>query len=111
MRALKDNEYLVYHYSSSKFSEFDKSKCDGIWFTDIEPSNTDMLDEIGAAGSAYVATCIIIIKYEVDEINNYEVFEQFEVENADGAICIYDGFTDYAVADNEQVKILEWNKL
>jgi hypothetical protein len=104
---LQDNEYFVYHYSSKKFYEFDISKCDGFWFTDISPENKDMLDEIGASGSKYCAKCIV-------EINNPESCSTYDVERfingngCDGIINRYDGFIDYAVIDSKKIKILEW---
>jgi len=111
MDNLLDNQYLVFHYSSIIFNEFNKDKADGFWFTDINPENTDMLDEIGANSSSFCAKCIITIDNEIDDINNYDVFEQLAEKNTDGAICRYDGFIDYVVASNSQIKILEWIEL
>jgi len=108
---LKENEYLVYHYSSNKFDKFDKSKADGFWFTDIKPSDTKLLDEIGASGSSFVAKCIITIKHEIDSFDNFDCFEQLIDAECDGAECMYDGFNDYCVLNEEQINILEWSKL
>ena len=111
MKTLTENQYLAYHYSSKKFDYFDKNKCDGFWFTDIEPSDVEMLDEIGANGSNFVAKCIITINEELNEGNNYDVFESLESAKCDGMICLYDGFKDYAVLNNEQIEVLEWIEL
>ena len=111
MLNLKENEYLVYHYSASKFSEFDTKKADGFWFTDIEPANEEMIDEIGANGSNFVAKCIITINVEIDNFDNYDCFEKLTAEKCDGAVCMYDGFIDYCVLNKEQINVLEWMKL
>ena len=101
---------IAYHYSDSKFDNFDESKCDGFWFTDIEPKNEDMLNEIGAAGSRYCAKCEISFNEEkgLDRQPKGDVFEAMDSEGADHWICGYEGFTDYCVKSNEQIKILEW---
>lgn len=108
---LQDNQVIAYHYSSIKFEEFDNAKCDGFWFTSIAPTDTEMLNEIGAAGSKFCAKCILTI--DDSEFNgvNSDV-EQFLLDNnADSIINKYDGFVDYALADNTRIQILEWIQL
>lgn len=38
---------IAYHYSDKCFANFDDSKSDGFWFTDISPDKIEMLNEIG----------------------------------------------------------------
>ena len=103
----------LYHYADKPFDSIDFSKCDGFWMTDIEPSNEDMLDEIGAAGLRYVA--IIDFDDSGDSIRNsdynHDVSEQLEKEGADFIENIYDGFSDYATCNADLIKIIEWVEL
>jgi len=104
--------YIAYHYSDSKISKFDSSKCDGLWFTDIEPSDNELLDGIGANGLSYCHKCEITINNDYDDgsngqIDTYDCKENLINNNADGAILNYDGFTDYVVLSSKQVTILE----
>lgn len=101
----------VYHYSDSKFKQFDFSKCDGAWFTDIAPEQKEMLNEIGAAGSKFVAKCEVSYSNEMINGSDSDVEDQLNAEGADAIINIYEGFKDYAVANNSQVKILGWTEL
>ena len=103
--------YTVYHYSSEKFDNFNADMCDGIWFTDIEPSDEELLNEIGANGAAFVATCEITINEETCNIDNYDVESQLAEAECDGSVQIYDGFNDYVVLSDDQVKIISWSKL
>lgn len=103
----------LYHYSDKPFEKFDTSKCDGIWLTDIKPSDTELLSEIGAAGMGYVAT----VEVDLDDLeplvngDNYDVEEQLKSEPADYIHNIYDGFEDYAFASDEHIKSIEWSEL
>jgi len=98
----------VYHYSNVKFDKFDSEKSDGFWFTSISPDQEEMLEEIGAAGYKYVAIVEIEINDPIFNGKNSDVAEQLEENEADGIINKYDGFTDYAVVNNDQIKIIEW---
>ena len=105
---------IAYHYSDNKFNNFDKSKSDGFWFTDIDPSNEEMLSEIGASGSSYCAKCEITFNDDTAIINgdNSNIFDQIDSEeDCDAIINLYDGFKDYAIRKKEQIKILEWISL
>jgi len=94
MKNLKENEHLVYHYSNKPFDTFDKTKCDGFWFTDIDPKNSEMLNEIGANDIAYVAECIITINNELlEDFNNYNCFESLEKNGCDGVEQVVQHFT------------------
>jgi len=101
----------AYHYSYESFDNFDLSKCDGFWFTDISPECEDMLIEIGAAGMNYVAICELDIEETLVGGENYDVEDQLLGTEFDALENIYDGFTDYALIDNSKIKVLEWIKL
>lgn len=104
----------LFHYTSKPFETIDMSKCDGFWMTNIEPTNEEMLNEIGADGLSYVAICELDIDNleQADGNQNYDV-EDFmsQQPDADYMLCRYDGFTDYAVVNPKLVKIIEWIKL
>lgn len=106
--AMDGNQYIAYHYSNQKFDIFDEKKSDGFWFTSITPTDTAMLAEIGASGSKYCAKCLLMISNELVNGDNYNVDEQLNNGEYDGIINKYDGFVDYAVNDNKQIKILNW---
>ena len=53
----------LYHYAAKPFEVIDMAKCDGFWMTSIKPSQVDMLDEIGASGSSWVAVCNILYPF------------------------------------------------
>ncbi len=102
---------IVYHYSDNKFNNFDESKSDGFWFTDVDPRNEEMRHEVGASGSSYCAKCEITFDNGTAIINgkNSNVIEQIDQKDGcDAIINIYEGFKDYAVRNNEQIKVLEW---
>ena len=101
----------AYHYSHSAFKNFDLSKCDGFWFTDIAPENEDMSMEIGAAGMSYVAVCELDVEETLIGGENYDVEEQLNGTEFDALENRYDGFTDYALIDDSKIKIVEWVKL
>lgn len=102
----------LYHYSATKFDSIDTAKCDGFWMTDIAPENKDMLMEIGATGLEYVAIVELDVSgEELTNGSNDDVADQLESEECDYMKNIYDGFSDYAVANTELVKIIEWVKL
>lgn len=101
----------LYHYSAVKFENFDISKCDGIWLTDISPDQTDLLEEIGASGMNYVAVCNADTENSIINGSNHDVELQLVDDDADCIENIYDGFTDYAFADASKVNIIEWIKL
>jgi hypothetical protein len=102
---------IVYHYSNQKFTDFDDSKCDWFWFTDISPENQEFLNEIGSTGAKFCAKCEISLKEEMRNGKNTDVFEQLDSEGCDLMINIYDGFIDYAARHNAQIKIIEWIEL
>jgi len=108
---LLDNQYLVFHYSSVKFDDFDNSKSDGFWFTSIAPHESEMISEIGASGAKFCAKCVITIENKLTEGRNYDIADLINEEECDGLIYKYDGFTDYAVVDNSKIQILEWIKM
>jgi hypothetical protein len=102
----------LYHYAAKHFESIDMAKCDGFWMTTISPAQSDMIDEIGASESAWVAVC------ELDDSGemlfngqNSDVSNQLTNESADFLKNAYDGFSDYAVSNPELVKIIEWIKL
>ena len=101
----------VYHYSSVKFNRFDLSKCDGFWFTDIAPESPELLNEIGAAGSAFCAKCEITFDDEIINGDNYDVEDFLRSNDADCIVNNYDGFTDYALIDSSKIEIIEWIKM
>ena len=98
----------LYHYSSVKIESIDLAKCDGFWMTTIAPNETDLLDEIGAAGSKF---CMVVefddSGEELTNGSNYDVEEQLESEEADFMRNVYDGFSDYATCNVNLVKIIE----
>ena len=104
----------LYHYAAKPFEVIDMTKCDGFWMTTINPEQEEMLNEVGASGSSWVAVCELDTdNLEVADGNtNYDV-EDFMAQQADDdyQICRYDGFADYAVVNPELVKIIEWIKL
>ncbi len=100
----------AYHYSFKPFDEFDLSKCDGFWFTDIAP-DSDMLNEIGADCLFYVAVCELDIEESLIGGDNHDVEDQLKDSEYDALENIYDGFTDYALIDNSKITIKEWVKL
>ncbi len=108
----------LFHYAAKPFDTIDMTKCDGFWMTSIKPEQKEMLDEIGASGSSWVAVCELDTdNLEVADGNtNYDV-EDFMTQqpDADYQICRYDGeagcFQDYAIVNPELVKIIDWIKL
>ena len=104
----------LFHYTAKPFEAIDMAKCDGFWMTTIDPSQAEMLEEIGASGCSWVAICELDIhNLEVADGNtNYDVEEFFASQpEAQYQVCRYDGFQDYAVINPEFVKIIEWVKL
>ena len=102
----------LYHYTDKPFNQIDASKCDGFWMTTIAPTQTELLDEIGANGLSYCLVCEFNDSGEyILNGSNYDVAEQLESENADFIENRYDGFTDYAITNPSLVKILETIKL
>jgi len=102
----------LFHYTNKPFDAIDATKCDGFWMTDIAPTETEMLDQIGAAGMGWVA--VVELDNSGEELtngDNHEVAEQLENEGADYMCNRYDGFCDYAVNNASLVKIIEWIKL
>ena len=104
----------LFHYTSKPFETIDMAKCDGFWMTTINPEQTELLDEIGASGSSWVAVCELDTDNleAADGNTNYDV-EEFISQQPDAQyqICRYDGFSDYAVINPAHVKIIEWIKL
>ena len=104
----------LFHYSAKPFEVIDMTKCDGFWMTTIKPEQTELLNDVGASGSSWVAVCELDAdNLEVADGNtNYDV-EDFMAQqtDADYQICRYDGFADYAVVNPTHVKIIEWIKL
>ena len=101
----------AYHYTSKPFESFNAEKCDGIWVTTIQPEDTEMLEEIGAAGLEYCAVCEIDFDETLVDGSNYDVAEQLEGTEFDCIENRYDGFNDYAFSDASKVKIIEWVKM
>ena len=102
----------LYHYSAVKFDVIDMSKCDGFWMTDIAPENVDMLNEIGAEGLSWVAVVDLDDSGEaLQNAENHDVEANLKENEADYVCNKYDGFTDYAVTNENLVKILEWKKV
>jgi len=101
----------AYHYSSKPFDKFDISKCDGFWFTDINPGNTEMLEEIGASDLNYVAICELDINETLTNGDNYDVEDQLADTEYDALENSYDGFTDYALIDESKIEVIEWKKI
>ena len=102
----------LYHYSSTKIENIDMNKCDGFWMTTIAPTETEMLMEIGAAGSKF---CHVVefddSGYALTNGSNDDVADQLVEEEADYMQNIYDGFSDYATCNAELIKIVEIIKL
>lgn len=98
----------LYHYSSVKIESIDLAKCDGFWMTTIAPTEIDLLDEIGAAGSKF---CMVVefddSGEELTNGSNDDVEDQLESEEADFMRNVYDGFSDYATCNTDLVTILE----
>lgn len=98
----------LYHYSDKKIESIDMNKCDGFWMTTIAPTDTDMLDEIGCAGSKYCH--VVEFNDDVDfEMNGaHHNVEEFLLENkCEYILNRYDGFNDYATCNTSLVKIIE----
>ncbi len=103
----------LYHYTDNKFDSFDASKCDGIWLTDIQPNDKEMLNEVGAQSFEWCAVCRVNTS-ELEELtngDNYDVEEQLESDDCDYIRNLYDGFEDLAFADAGHVEIIEWVKV
>ena len=98
----------LYHYSSIKIENIDMNKCDGFWMTTIAPTETELLNEIGASGSKF---CMVVefddSGEELANGSNDDVEEQLESEEADFMRNVYDGFSDYATCNTDLVKIIE----
>ena len=98
----------LYHYSSVKIKSIDMSKCDGFWMTTIAPTQTDLLDEIGAAGSKF---CMVVefndSGEELTNVSNDDVENQLINNDCDFIRNIYDRFSDYATCNADLVTILE----
>lgn len=102
----------LYHYSSTKFDSIDLAKCDGFWMTTIAPNETDMLGEIGAAGSKF---CLVV---EFDDScdslvngSNDDVEDQLISGDSDFMVNHYDGFSDFATVNASLVEFVGWVKL
>jgi hypothetical protein len=102
---------ILYHYSNTKFQKFDLKMCDGIWLTDIKHTDKDLLDEIGASGSRFVAVCDVECENNLVNGDNYDVEGQLSGGEYDCIENLYDGFSDYAFSDSNKVKIIEWVEL
>ena len=117
---------IAYHYTDTMFDFFDEKKADGFWFTTIDPS--DFLNaNIGNSGSGLCAVCEIVFNEDTAIKNggNYDIFEAIDREpNCDAIVndydrpyCDdaivndYDSYTDFALRNNSQIKILEWINL
>ena len=98
----------LYHYSSIKIENIDMNKCDGFWMTTIAPTETELLNEIGASGSKF---CMVVefddSGEELTNGSNDDVEDQLESEEADFMRNVYDGFSDYATCNVNLVKIIE----
>lgn len=104
---------ILYHYSNAKFDKFDTSKSDGIWLTTIAPNETELLNEIGAAGTQYVAKVVVDIE-DLEALtngDNYDVADQLSGSGYDYIKNIYDGFEDYAFLNQDNFKSMDWSKL
>lgn len=101
----------LYHYSNVKFDQIDMSKCDGFWMTDIAPNSANT-EVIGIDSAKYCYVCEVSDDLgELTNGSNYDVEEQLANGNAQILVNHYDGFSDYAVAKAELVKIIEVIKL
>lgn len=101
----------AYHYSNKPFENFELPKRDGFWFTDIEPEDEEMLNEIGASSMNYVAVCELSFEESLVGGKNYDVEDQLAGSEYDALENRYDGFTDYALIDASKIKVLEWKKI
>ena len=98
----------LYHYSATKIETIDMGKCDGFWMTTIAPTETELLNQIGASSLKY---CHVVEFDDSGEAlmngSNNDVADQLLEDNADYMQNIYDGFSDYATCNVELVKIVE----
>ncbi len=102
----------VYHYSNTKFDSVDFDKCDGFWMTTIQPAQKELLEEIGAQGLKFCA--VIELNDNGDSVlnaQNYDVESVLSENEASYIENIYDGFTDFAVASETNITIIEWIEL
>lgn len=100
----------AYHYTDNKFDSFDEKKSDGFWFTTLSPNATET-DESGSSGAKFCAVCEITFNEDtaIENGKNHDVFESIDsVEGCDAIVNKYDGFTDYALRRNNQIKIIKW---
>ena len=95
-----DEPLVVRHFTNDNFDTFDISKSDGFWFTD----KADIDDDVGANGSGRVVEAFLNIRDPDYNSSNSDVEEYLGGIEEDGIINIYDGFTDYAVINPEQIK-------
>ncbi len=100
----------LYHYTDAKIEKIDMNKCDGWWMTDVAPwDDFDFDGEMGAQGSRYVVVCEIDYdNLEVYVGGDHESVSAFcEEESVDLIENRWDGYTDYAVANPDLVRIVE----
>lgn len=97
-------EFIVYHGTNDRFSEFDYNKTsDGVfWFTDSVESIKDGTH--GGVGSKYILKRKIVLNNPANW-NEYEKYSLGELMNMgyDGVILPEDDKTDYIVFDKKSI--------
>ena len=91
---------VVRHFTNKGFTVFDNTKADGFWFTDKK----ELDDEVGASGIGDTIEVFLNIRNSALNGDNYYVQEYLEENDADGIENRYEGFTDYAVTNPNQIK-------
>ena len=98
----------LYHYSHTKIETIDMTKCDGFWMTTIAPTETELLEEIGADGLSF---CHVVEFDDAGEClmnsDNHCVEELLKENECDYILNRYEGFDDYATTNPDLVKIIE----
>ena len=96
-----DTSQTYYHRTHDDIKEFDKSKADGFWFNDQAEID---IDEVGASGGDRV-TMPVYLKYENELVSgpNQNV-EDIASDGYDAIVNNYDGFTDVAVLEPNQIR-------
>lgn len=95
-----DEPLVVRHFTNKGFTVFDNTKADGFWFTDKKELDA----EVGASGIGDTIEVFLNIRNSTLNGDNYYVQEYLEENDADGIENRYEGFTDYAVTNPNQIK-------